>query len=163
VHVVERVETLDHVSGNRFVSRYAYHHGYFDGIDREFRGFGLTEQWDTEELSAIGDVDLTASNPASNLDPASHVPPVLTKTWFHTGAFVDLGSGAASEFWFEPGAVAADPAVAVLPESVLLPDGTRIAYRPTTEELREAYRALKGSMLRREVYAADGSPAQDRP
>ncbi|TVR67918.1 MAG: toxin, partial [Candidatus Competibacteraceae bacterium] len=30
VHVVERVETLDHISRNRFVTRYAYHHGYFD-------------------------------------------------------------------------------------------------------------------------------------
>ena len=32
VHVVERVETVDRISGNRFVTRYAYHHGYFDGI-----------------------------------------------------------------------------------------------------------------------------------
>ena len=31
VHVVERVETYDRISGNRFVTRYAYHHGYFDG------------------------------------------------------------------------------------------------------------------------------------
>jgi hypothetical protein len=31
VHVVERVETYDHISRNRFVTRYAYHHGYFDG------------------------------------------------------------------------------------------------------------------------------------
>src|SRR5690606_9409568 len=33
VHVVERVETYDHISRNRFVSRYAYHHGYFDGAE----------------------------------------------------------------------------------------------------------------------------------
>ena len=50
MHVVERVETYDRVSGNRFVTRYAYHHGYFDGVEREFRGFGMVEQWDTEEL-----------------------------------------------------------------------------------------------------------------
>ncbi|NCC32166.1 MAG: toxin, partial [Chloroflexia bacterium] len=47
VHVVERVETLDHISHNHFVTRYAYHHGYFDGEEREFRGFGMVEQWDT--------------------------------------------------------------------------------------------------------------------
>ena len=41
VHVVERVETLDRISHNRFVTRYAYHDGYFDGEEREFRGFGL--------------------------------------------------------------------------------------------------------------------------
>jgi Insecticide toxin TcdB middle/N-terminal region len=40
VHVVERVETYDRISRNRFVTRYAYHHGYFDGEEREFRGFG---------------------------------------------------------------------------------------------------------------------------
>jgi hypothetical protein len=50
VHVVERVETFDWISRNRFVSRYAYHHGYFDGFEREFRGFGMVEQQDTEEL-----------------------------------------------------------------------------------------------------------------
>ena len=41
VHVVERVETDDYVSRNRFVTRYAYHHGHFDGEEREFRGFGM--------------------------------------------------------------------------------------------------------------------------
>ena len=86
VHVVERVETYDHISGNRFVTRYAYHHGYFDGEEREFRGFGMVEQFDTEEFAALtADGTLPA---ATNLDAASHVPPVLTKTWFHTGIYV---------------------------------------------------------------------------
>jgi hypothetical protein len=49
VHVIERVETYDRISGNRFVTRYAYHHGFFDGVEREFRGFGLVDQLDTEE------------------------------------------------------------------------------------------------------------------
>ena len=31
VHVVERIENYDRISRNRFVTRYAYHHGYFDG------------------------------------------------------------------------------------------------------------------------------------
>jgi hypothetical protein len=34
VHCVERVETFDHISHSRFVSRYAYHHGFFDGYER---------------------------------------------------------------------------------------------------------------------------------
>lgn len=53
VHVVERIETDDDISRNQFVSRFAYHHGYFDGVEREFRGFGLVEQWDTEEFAAL--------------------------------------------------------------------------------------------------------------
>ena len=95
VHVVERVETYDRISGNRFVTRYAYHHGYFDGVEREFRGFGMVEQWDTEEFAA-----LNASGscpPATNIDAASHVPPVLTKTWFHTGVY--LGRDHISDFF----------------------------------------------------------------
>ena len=35
MHVVEKVTTYDHVSRNRFVTRYAYHHGYFDGFERD--------------------------------------------------------------------------------------------------------------------------------
>jgi hypothetical protein len=31
VQVVERTETLDWISRNRFVSTYSYHHGYFAG------------------------------------------------------------------------------------------------------------------------------------
>src|SRR5262249_32772992 len=57
VHVVERVETLDYISRNRFVARYDYHHGYFDGVEREFRGFGMVEQRDTEEFAALAASD----------------------------------------------------------------------------------------------------------
>lgn len=53
VHVVERVEATDHISRNRFVTRFAYHHGHYDGEEREFRGFGMVEQWDTERFAAF--------------------------------------------------------------------------------------------------------------
>ena len=164
VQVVERVETYDRVGRNRFVTRYAYHHGYFDGLDREFRGFGMTEQWDTEELGALGDVDLAQ---VSNQDPASHVPPVLTRTWTHTGAFLDVARA-----WPRATPPSTGPSRAPSRTGarrcrccphVLLADGTRLPHRPDTEELREACRALKGSPLRQEVYALDGSPEQDRP
>ena len=86
VHVVERVETYDRVSGNGSSRRYTYHHGYFDGVEREFRGFGRVEQWDTEEFAALN----AGQRPAgTNLDESSHVPPVLTRTWFHTGVYLD--------------------------------------------------------------------------
>ena len=66
VHVVERVETYDRISRNRFVTRYAYHHGYFDGDEREFRGFGMVEQWDTEEFAALDrDGDAARRRPTS--------------------------------------------------------------------------------------------------
>jgi RHS repeat-associated protein len=163
-HVVERVVTYDYVSRNRFTTRYDYHHGYFDGVEREFRGFGMVEQTDTEELAA-----LTGSGslpPASNLDPASIVPPVLTKTWYHTGVYVGrdhvsdyyagLSGEGAGEYYREPGLTDARARAMLLPDTVL-PGGL------TTDEEREACRALKGMMLRQEVYALDGSARADVP
>jgi RHS repeat-associated protein len=157
VHVVERVETHDHVSRNRFVTRYAYHHGYFDGEEREFRGFGMVEQRDTEEFAAL---TADGSLAASNQDAASHVPSVLTKTWFHTGIYLggervsNYFSGIGNdtgEYYREPDWLGNDDEAQkrILPDTIL-PDGLPV------EEEREAARALKGSMLRQEVYALDG-------
>jgi len=165
LHVVERVETYDHLSRNRFVTRYAYHHGYFDGEEREFRGFGMVEQWDTELIAALGESDMFPVG--DNVDAASHVPPVRTKTWFHTGAYLGgdhvsdffaglLHAGDTGEYYREPGLTDAQ-ARALLLQDTLLPVGL------TLKEEREACRALKGVMLRQEVYALDGTPQADHP
>ena len=149
VQVVERVDTYDRISRNRFVTRYAYHHGFFDGVEREFRGFGMVEQWDTEEFAALSGSDEFPD--ALNVDEASHVPPVLTKTWFHTGAYIE-GSAISQiyedEYFREPGLTDAEFREMLLPDTVL-PPGL------TAEEIREACRALKGSTLRQEVFADD--------
>ena len=164
VHVVERVGTYDRISRNRFVTRYTYHHGYFDGLEREFRGFGMVEQWDTEEISTVMP-DITSSE-AANLDQASFVPPAHTKTWFHTGAYLEEEAislhfvheyyGAPREN--QPNYEADFKAFlkTLLPDTIL-PKGLTVA------EEREACRALKGAMLRQEVYADDGSDKSQHP
>ena len=48
VQVVARVEVIDAISGGKLTTEYRYHHGYWDGAEREFRGFGRVEQRDTE-------------------------------------------------------------------------------------------------------------------
>lgn len=168
VHVVERVETYDRISRNRFVTRYAYHHGYFDGEEREFRGFGRVDQWDTEEIGQIPPDEADSTD--TNLDQSSFVPPVLTKTWFHTGIYVGrdhvsdffagLGKGD-GEYYRDPalrGDDKHDPAAkALLLDDTVLPNGLSL------EEEREACRALKGSMLRQEVYALDGTAKAEHP
>ena len=83
VQVVERVETIDRINRNKFTTRYAYHHGYYDGFEREFRGFGMVEQWDTEDLAVLE----AATGEFANLDRATDLPPVLTRTWLHTGVY----------------------------------------------------------------------------
>jgi RHS repeat-associated protein len=157
VHVVERVEIYDWISRNRFVTRYAYHHGYYDGIEREFRGFGMVEQWDTEELGVF--TESGELPPTTNEEPATHVPPVLTKTWFHTGAY--LGGDRISkqfehEYYHEgdpsrsEGLLSDEQLEAMLLEDTILPE---VILSP--DELREACRSLKGSILRQEIYALD--------
>jgi RHS repeat-associated protein len=171
IHVVERVDTYDHISRNRFVTRYAYHHGYFDGEEREFRGFGMVEQWDTEELAvltAAGEIDWDDDDrPPANHDPASHVPPTLTRTWFHTGVYLgrdhvtDFFAGLIDprdrgEYYREPAWLDDDEAA----RQRLLSD-TILPGDLTAGEAREAARSLKGMMLRREVYALDGTGRDD--
>lgn len=154
VHVVERVETCDHISGNRFVSRYAYHHGYFDGEEREFRGFGMVEEWDSAEFHPEDPA-------ATNTSAAWKVPPVRTKTWFHTGAYDRhraISHQLARDYFGAPQDEAAFQSWAStqLLDDTLLPD-----LALDTDEEREAVRALKGMLLRQEVYADDaplGSP-----
>jgi len=156
VQVVERCEVIDWIGLNRLVSRYSYHHGYFDGFEREFRGFGRVDQRDTEELrtdSAFAEGD------AVNFDAASFSPPVLTRSWFHTGAFRQARAVSrqyAEEYWVEPGLSAA-AALAMALVDTLLPDGI------DGFEQQEAYRALKGRPIRVEVYAEDGSAAAANP
>ncbi|HEV8321088.1 MAG TPA: SpvB/TcaC N-terminal domain-containing protein, partial [Myxococcota bacterium] len=160
VQVVERVEVYDWIGRTRFVTRYAYHHGHYDGEEREFRGFGSVEQWDTEEHRDDTDFPDAAD---TNWDDASWSPPMRTCTWFHTGAFVEAGAVSrqyAHEYWTEPelrpDARTADREALLLPDTMLPPD-------LDPDELREAYRALKGMALRIEVYAEDGSPAAEHP
>ena len=162
VHVVEQAQTRDYVSRNLFVARYAYHHGYFDGVEREFRGFGRVDQWDTEDFATLKD---SADFPQpQNSNPAHSVPPVCTKTWFHTGAFFEEGRISrcfAHEYYSDPDFPSLEDTI--LPTAILLPDSSTSPYDLRPEEMREACRALRGSILRQEVYALDDSGLASLP
>ncbi|HEV2772337.1 MAG TPA: SpvB/TcaC N-terminal domain-containing protein [Thermoleophilaceae bacterium] len=149
VHVVEQVEHIDRVSRSRFVSRFTYHHGHFDGIEREFRGFAMTEQHDTEAFEdyVAGVEDIGGSQ---ELAPELYQPPVTTRTWFHTGAYLG-GRSVLHQLTDEYYLQAQD-----IPDPEL-PPGL------DDEELRECVRALKGLPLRQEVYSFDGSPEAEHP
>lgn len=163
VHVIERVESWDYVSRNRSVKRYAYHHGRFDGEEREFCGFGMVEEWQGEAVGALTGRGL----PAANFDAASDVPEVHTRTWYHTGAYLRgphvsdffaglLDEGDAGEYFREPGLTDAQA------RALLLPD-TQLPAGLSPAEEREACRALKGAMLRQEVYADDAGADAPAP
>ena len=146
-------ETFDRVSGARFAHEYRYRHGYYDHAEREFRGFGMVEQLDTEEFMRF------AASGASNIVDASvHQAPVRTRSWYHTGAFID-GAGLLAQF-------AADYYVNLVQGEHALPEPL-IEGQPasglTPEEQRQAARACKGMLLRREIYADDGLPESVHP
>jgi len=149
VHVVESVATFDHVSRNRFVQRYAYHHGYFDAEEREFRGFGSVEQWDTEAFEDYV-VGVQGVNGGQELSPELNQPPVTTRTWYHTGAFLgqDRILHQYRNEYYQQDQHVPDP---------VLPAGL------TAAEMRECVRALKGAPLRQELYSFDGSPNEHHP
>jgi RHS repeat-associated protein len=147
VFVVTGVESRDRVSGTRFASSYTYHHGHYDGVEREFRGFGRVEQLDTE------DYDTFVLEGSSNVvDRPLHQAPVLTKAWFHTGALPDR-PGAAERFESE---YRRGPQEVPL-EQPAPPAGIDAG------EWRESLRALAGLALRTEVYALDGNTAEEEP
>lgn len=162
VHVVKLVETYDYISRNRFLNSYTYHHGFFDRSTREFRGFGRVDQLDQQEfatLSRAGEVPVGA-----NESPASNVPPVLTKSWFHTGVFLGnakVSRHIAHEYYREPAAFL--PEHRGEPDAAMLLDDTILPAHLTSEEAPEACRALKGALLRQEVYALDGKEESARP
>lgn len=161
VYVVTRVEVTDRINHNRFTTRYAYHHGYYDGFEREFGGFGMVEQYDAEEFSA-----LESGTRPPGLDRATDVPPVMTRTWLHTGVFA--GAERVSrvferEYWRQPGGGDPDLPDTRLPDTLRLAGERPRPWRLSVTEAREACRALKGLPLREEIYGLDGSAAAGRP
>ena len=143
VHVVESVSVSDRWRGSRFTSTYSYHHGYFDGHEREFRGFGRVEQTDVEEFGTFAAGN--AASPYITEDLTLYQPPVKTITWFHTGAFLDRRR-ILSQFAAEFGAPRSETfAERALPEPELE------ALDLSADEWREALRACKGMVLRQEV------------
>ena len=152
VQVLERTEIYDQVTGQRLTTRYAYHHGYYDGVEREFRGFGRVDQWDTEAFDILQSDTLFGGN-NTNENANDYVAPTLTKTWFHVGHFTDREHilGVYRGEYYQGDAQA--PHV----EATKLPAGL------SPGEEREASRALRGTLLRQEIYADDNDAASVHP
>jgi hypothetical protein len=172
--VVARVEVIDDVSHGKLTTEYRYHHGYWDGAEREFRGFGMVEQIDTEAFADYNRAGLHGETvkfekyTKDNGRERSFSPPTLTKTWFHQGPVgEEYGDWAETdytdEYW------SGDPQLLGHTEQV---NRFLSGYNPGQDQMpppsirrikRDALRALRGSILRTELYALDGSTRQYRP
>ncbi|PRT40157.1 SpvB/TcaC N-terminal domain-containing protein [Bacillus wiedmannii] len=167
VYCISKTETRDRISGYRFVSSYRYHHGYYDHAEREFRGFGMVEQKDTE------DFDHWEKRDTGNiLDKTLHQEPVITKSWFHTGAFLsmeDILNQFAQEYWQKE---MKKQGFDIVNHETPLPDARVIAApgldqsiieHLSAQEWREALRACKGMGLRLETFAYDAPSSGATP
>jgi RHS repeat-associated protein len=179
VQVVARVEVIDEISQGKLTTEYRYHHGYWDGAEREFRGFGMVEQLDTETFDRYNADGLHGGIFFQRVDDDPNAgrereqffsPPTLTRTWFHVGPVgpefgewyeLDLSS----EYW------KGDPALLDHPGQVnKFLRGLRGPDISITRRMqRDALRTLRGSILRTELYALDREKNQrqigtaDRP
>ncbi len=161
VQCVSKTIITEKVTKVRLTAEYSYHHGYFDHAEREFRGFGRVDRIDTEYFEAF------EKTGASNIAPKElHQLPVLTKTWFHTGAFLDktrILNQFRKEYWFEEfkkKGFGAHPIEYELPDAVILVAenlGDFDINALSAEEYREALRACKGIVLRQEVFGLDAT------
>ena len=165
VHCVEKVTVTDKWRKTTFSSTYSYHHGYFDGVEREFRGFGRVEQLDVESYGEFAQGN--SASPYITDDKTLYQPPVKTVTWYHTGAVLDrerILSQFEHEYfphWFEDLHPDAVNVLGDFQENVL-PEPDLDAEDLSADEWREALRACKGMMLRQEVYELDVDALEQR-
>jgi RHS repeat-associated protein len=157
VHVVEKTTVRDKWRQTEFSSTYSYHHGYFDGVEREFRGFGRVEQVDVESFGSFA--ARSAASPYITDDKTLYQPPVKTVTWFHTGAALNrkrILTQLSNEYF--PTSLAAMPGYSAVLSGFNekpLPEPDLESQDLTADEWRQAMRACKGMALRQEVYELD--------
>jgi RHS repeat-associated protein len=156
VQVVAKVEAVDEISRGKLTTEYRYHNGYWDGAEREFRGFGRVEQLDTETFD---DYHAAGAIPFDAVQQSHFAKPKLTRTWFHQGPvgeeFGDWEEADYSnEYWQgDPQLLGHTTGV----NAFLLrynDRGARSSERARRLK-RDALRALRGSVLRSEVYTLD--------
>lgn len=157
VQVVTRVEVIDALSGGKLTTEYRYHHGHWDGAEREFRGFGRVDQRDTETFEGFNAGGLQPAAPFERVGAKAFSPPTETRTWFHQGPAGDeFGEWRETDFSDE--FYSGDPQALGRPAEMI--DALKALPR---RDLRDALRSLRGSILRTESYALDGTVREGRP
>jgi RHS repeat-associated protein len=154
--VVARVERIDRIYHRKTTNEFRYHHGYWDGVEGEFRGFARVDLFDSEGRDDVNLGEGKNSEGIEPVPPGLFSPPTETRTWFHVGAVDEKSSwhelDLTKEFWEgdHPLLNRPTPTVALLKS---LPPAAR----------RDALRALRGTVIRTESYSRDGSARADRP
>lgn len=157
VQVVNKVEVLDLLSGGKLVTEYNYHNGYWDGVEREFRGFAHVDSKDTESFEKFNVQDLFADENVNTVTTEFYSSPTLTKSWFYVGPVGDGFSrwkepDFSDEYW------TGDANILQRPLSM-----TNLLNELPRRARRDALRTLRGTLLRSELYGLDGSSFEEKP
>lgn len=140
--VVSRQTQHDEINDSTLKRRFSYRQAYYNAVERAFQGFGLILQTDTE----------TAADGATQTRR-------LAKRWFHTGQALDMPVAGYSQHDLQAISLgktllcsyqAPGQAHPTDHNDVQLP-------APTPETLDDAAYALKGVLLREEIFADDAA------
>ncbi|WP_194792027.1 SpvB/TcaC N-terminal domain-containing protein [Pseudomonas sp. UFMG81] len=143
VHTLSRVTRINQVTGLCLGSQTTYLGGVWDGEEREFAGFTRLIQTDTHERAGLTAAQLS--------------PPARVCTWFLSGV--------------EPRDAGAQGAFTGI-DQAFTPDEVRFTrWSAGGEEVIDPepglrawlYRALRGQLMRTEVYGEDGHALADKP
>jgi RHS repeat-associated protein len=157
VQVVEKLIIYDLIAKSRYASEYKYHDGFYDSQNKKFNGFGFVESWDTEKYEEFQKSYSNADFPVAALNEELFVPPVYTKTWYLNGAganeYTKLLAQYRSEYFSK------DSKAYLFPDSVFSPE----VNNSDSKTFFEAYSALSGQVVRREIYADTPLPESANP
>lgn len=163
--VVSCVEVIDQVSQGKLTTEYKYHHGYWDGVDREFRGFGRVDQYDTEAFDRYNENGLHGTQQFNSVEKVHYAAPTVTRSWFHLGPVADETLrdweevDYENEYWQEKwDATTPQPITITRPNEMV-----QMLKAVPAKAKRDAFRTLRGSILRTELYALDGTRFEKRP
>ena len=147
IHTLWRTETEDEITGNRLVSEVRYRRGTWDGREREFRGFGYIEVVDTDTATAAGTMGALSM-------------PSLTRSWYATG--VESVDSRLHTAWWQGD----DKAFPMFSSLFTTGSGSEESLLSDTGMHEQAFwlnRALKGMLMRTEVFGLDSDERADIP
>jgi hypothetical protein len=138
MHLLTEIYSLDEITGNRLVQSARYYQGVYDGREREFRGFASVETLDTDERAKGTAPERSTS--------------VLTRSWYHMGRAEDDQHSRAS-YWDGDH----DAPTLNAPCLTRFTDNQDTPIDADADSQYWLYRALKGQLLRMEVFALGAS------
>lgn len=140
--VVSRQTHYDEINDSTLTRRFSYRQAFYNAAERAFQGFGLILQTDTQTAS---------EGPAQT--------PRLTKRWFHTGQALDMPTAGYSQH--DSRAISLGKTLLChhrAPKQAQPIDHEDVPlHAPDPQTLRDAAYALKGVLLREEIFAGDAA------